>query len=39
MHYMGMLADSYDNVAWFKIMVEEVTRVNVLQMTDLGIAT
>ena len=36
---MGMLANAYDNVVWFKIMVEEVARVDVLQTTDLGIAT
>lgn len=37
--YMGMPADTHDNVAWLKIAVEEVARVDVLQATDLEITT
>jgi len=38
-HYMGMPANTHDNVAWLNIVVEEFARVDVLQVTDLEIMT
>jgi hypothetical protein len=37
MHYVGMLADSHDEVARFEVAKNKAARMNVLQATDLDI--
>jgi hypothetical protein len=35
MHCIGVIADAHNNIARFEIMMDEVARMDVLQMRDL----
>ena len=35
MHYLGIIANTYNNIARFEIMMDEVARMDVLQVRDL----
>jgi len=35
MHYIGIIANAQNNIARFVIMIDEVARMDVLQMRDL----